>query len=416
MNNTAIIVELKNVRKHPNADKLYLANVVGTTVVVGEDSKDGDIGVYFDSNLKLSPEFLSSNNLYRHETLNSDGKTKGYFEDNGRVKCIKLRGELSDGLFCKLDSLKTTLESNKKKYDESKLVVGYEFNDLSGLKICEKYVIIQHISGTPGQKKGRNTLYSKMFVEHFDTDQYMRNMNNITPGMIYLCEKEHGTSHRTGYVLVDTVETPIRKYLGKLLKLFKIELLSEKWTYLNGTRRVVLTEDKKNTSYHDNTMRDEVLAKLDGCLLKGEELYMEIVGFEKTGAQIQKGFVYGCEQGQYDVLLYRVTMNNVDGKVFDMPREYVYKRADELGLRKPTLFTKYYYDGSPESLEKLTELVVGYAQGQSSICDKTLKEGVVVWYMNNYGHWTALKYKSDAFKLFESKAKDLGVVDPEDIN
>ena len=33
--NNAIVVKLNNVRKHPNADRLQLASVLGTTVVTG---------------------------------------------------------------------------------------------------------------------------------------------------------------------------------------------------------------------------------------------------------------------------------------------------------------------------------------------------------------------------------------------
>ena len=67
--NNAIVVELQNVRTHPNADRLKLATVVGDQVVVGLDAKDGDVVVYFDSNLCLSPDYLHHNNLYSNPEI-----------------------------------------------------------------------------------------------------------------------------------------------------------------------------------------------------------------------------------------------------------------------------------------------------------------------------------------------------------
>ena len=69
--NNAIVAVLTNVRTHPNADRLKLATALGTQVVAGLDSKDGDLVVYFDSNLRLSADYLHSNNLYSNPELNA---------------------------------------------------------------------------------------------------------------------------------------------------------------------------------------------------------------------------------------------------------------------------------------------------------------------------------------------------------
>jgi len=171
-------------------------------------------------------------------------------------------------------------------------------------------------------------------------------------------------------------------------------------------------------------MRDEVLENVKGLLLKGEEIYLELFGHEKTGSQIQKGFPYNTKPGDnsYRSLLYRVTMNNEDGETVDYNREYVYNKAEELGMEKPHLFEKFYYDGTKESMERLEAVVIAHAQGQSitglkdgEVSD-TLREGVVIWFINEGGHWKALKYKSDKFRLKESGNKDKGIIDQEDIN
>ena len=238
----------------------------------------------------------------------------------------------------------------------------------------------------------------------------------------------HNTSHRTGLVKYSVYDSLSwwKKILHRILKTTNIT----EWIYLNGTRRVIHTPNKKINTFHNNTMREEVLDSVRGSLLKGEEIYLELFGHEKSGAQIQKNFPYDtlCNSLKpYRTLLYRVTMNNEDGVVVDYNRETVYQKAEELGFEKPHLFEKVYYDGTEESMKILETKVIAYAQGQSEMGLKigndleytksnTLKEGVVIWFINSSGKWQALKYKSDAFRLKESGLKDDGVIDQEDNN
>ncbi len=252
----------------------------------------------------------------------------------------------------------------------------------------------------------------------------MRNKHQIPADTIcYIEEKVHGTSHRTGHVEMNVWNESSwwYKLLYKLANGFKKIPHVTKWIYINGTRRVIHTPknmlDKK--FFHDNTMREEVLEEASGLLHKGEEIYLELFGHEKGGGFIQKGFPYGTNPDAkipYRTLLYRVTMNNVDGITVDYSREAVYKKADELAMEKPYLFEKFYYSGTYYSMRQLETAVIEYAQGQSELAEDTLKEGVVVWFINARGDWTALKYKSDKFRLKESGQKDKGVVDPEDNN
>ena len=41
------VTTLVNVRKHPNADKLQLADCLGNTTCVGLDAMEGDLMLYF---------------------------------------------------------------------------------------------------------------------------------------------------------------------------------------------------------------------------------------------------------------------------------------------------------------------------------------------------------------------------------
>lgn len=416
-NNRAIVIKVNKTEEIPELDKIHLVKLFGTQVITSKDVKEGDIMIYVDSNMKLSHDFLHYNNLYRHSEYNKDRNKSGYFDDNGRVKTIKMKGVISDGFLFPPEYIYNAFSSDRGKFPIGWDSPGYEFNELGGYKVCEKYIPPQKQTGS-GKKSSSGRKYFKvpMFVEHFDTTQFMRNKEKIPPKtVVYIEEKIHGTSQRSGYVNINLYDklSWIKKFLLKILigKNFNIN----KWMHLNGTRRVVNDPDRKRNPYHDPTMREEVFNKLKGQLLKGEQLYMELFGYEKTGKHIQKDFPYGCNPGKYRVLLYRVTMNNEDGKVVDYPREYVYKRAEELGLEKPHLFEKFYYSGTEKSMQSLENRIIEHSQGQSAMSEDTMREGVVVWFINDNGRWEALKYKSDNFRLKESNLKNKGYVDQEDI-
>lgn len=417
MNNCATIVKINAIQKHPNADRLQIISLFGTQVISDMDTKQDDLMIYFDSNLKLSNDYCKNNNLFRTKELNIDQTKSGYVDDNCRVKAIKLKGEFSDGILMPLNSLDFI---NKLNINE--LIQGFEFNDINGINICEKYIPVQQKSANKqgnNEKKnrGRKAPKSPMFVEHWDTSQFFKNQHVIpAQTILYLEEKIHGTSGRIGNALISR---ELNKF-ERLLKYFKVKISEFEWKYIHGSRRVTYIERSvKSESFHDNTMREETFNSVKGLLNKGEEIYFELYGYEKTnnGAKfIQKDFPYGCKPNEYKKLLYRVTMNNEDGKVIDCPREYVYTKADELGMNKPYVFEKYYYDGSEESMKILEDKVKNYALGQSELDKNTLKEGVVVWFINGKGFWTCLKYKQDAFRLKESSNKDKGIIDQEDLN
>ena len=58
------ITTLKDVREHPNADRLVLATCFGNTVCVAKDKYfEGQRGVYFPTDGQLSMEFCEQNGL-----------------------------------------------------------------------------------------------------------------------------------------------------------------------------------------------------------------------------------------------------------------------------------------------------------------------------------------------------------------
>ena len=62
MSYQAFVCKLNNVRSHSNADRIKLATVYGTQIVVGLDNVDGGIGVYIPPDGQLTGPLCSENN------------------------------------------------------------------------------------------------------------------------------------------------------------------------------------------------------------------------------------------------------------------------------------------------------------------------------------------------------------------
>ena len=90
------VVNVNEFHDHPGADALKIAKVDGFSVIVGKDEECGTY-LYFPTNCEVNPELLAYAGLYRKNGLNKNPKVSGFFEENGRVKAIKLRGEVSEG-------------------------------------------------------------------------------------------------------------------------------------------------------------------------------------------------------------------------------------------------------------------------------------------------------------------------------
>lgn len=80
----AIVCRIK-VRPHPNADRLQLGEAHGYQVIVGLDTEDNELGIFFPCDGQLSEAFATSNDLigYTDEAGNKKG---GYFAKNCRVR------------------------------------------------------------------------------------------------------------------------------------------------------------------------------------------------------------------------------------------------------------------------------------------------------------------------------------------
>ena len=215
INYNAIVVEVNNL-VDVGLDTLVAFPVFGMQALVPKTTKTGDKVILFPAEVQLSDEYCKNNNLYRKPEMNKDNTKKGYIEDNGRVKAIKLGGQYSTALAMPISSLSFV------DVDCEDLPVGEKFNLINGVEICKKYEIKSYTPNERGNKqRGVNKKFerveARMFPEHIDTEHYLRNSDKIKDNeIVYVTQKLHGSSGRFGHILVKRQLSWVEKILKKL--------------------------------------------------------------------------------------------------------------------------------------------------------------------------------------------------------
>ena len=435
------VTNLKNVRPHPNADRLVLADCFINTVCVAKDKyTEGQLGVYFPTDGQLDMEFCEKNGLLAvyENGVNVSG---GYMDPAKRnVKAIKLRGEKSDGLFLPLECLAYT------GVDISQFQPGDQITVVNGKNICQKYIP----KAQPRPRSAANANPKKQtvkvkyqttptFFEHKDTEQLAYNLHMFKPGdEIEITLKMHGTSQRTGYHKVHVGYK--RTLLDKILRRPGTPIYD--WGYAHGTRRTVM-KGFDGGFYGSNAFREPHAKKFEGKLWKGETVYYEVVGFTDTGTPImstcdnkklkdkefvkqygdQTIFSYGCtpsgKEGfgiaerdvpQSDIYVYRMTMTNEDGDTVEYSPDFMRYRCELMGVKTVPVFSKItlvdQHDDNWDYGEAVKTIAEKYFDGPDPVGKTHIREGVVVRIVNR-PTFTAYKHKNFNFKVLEGIIKEV---------
>lgn len=185
------IIGTITVKEHPNADRLALGEISGFQVVVSKDTVDGQIGIFFPSDGCLSDAYCSANSLW--PIFEEGVRVGGGFIDpkNNRVRAQNFRGEISEGLFMPLTSLKGLISD---KAIES-LTLGTTFTELDGIKICGKWINPQTRKYMQGLNKVKTNRKETPWLTMWqDTAQLKYKISDLKTGdKIILTEKIHGT-------------------------------------------------------------------------------------------------------------------------------------------------------------------------------------------------------------------------------
>ena len=444
------VTTLKNVRPHPNADKLLLAECFGNTICVSTGYQENQIVIYFPTDLQLSTEFCLKNNLLRLKDENGHSISGGGYMDPDKrnIVAIKLRGERSDGLALPLTCLDYCFEDGAAAH----LKIGDTIDIVNGHEICTKYIPrtnkrIGHPTNGNKTRKVQVPL-APLFAEHADTEQLAYNLGAFRTGdEIEITLKLHGTSARTGYLPVlngfhRTIWDRLFKREGKPIYTYDL---------ITGTRRTVVSEEEGGY-YGSNAFRISHAEVFRGKLWKGETVYYEIVGFTDTGAPIMatcnnkklndKEFVkrygetttfsYGCEPQsktftgyndstfgyqnesveitipQSDIYVYRMTMTNEDGNIVEYTPDFMRYRCEQIGVKTVPVFWKgtipaHTADEAAIRLnqnagEWIREKAEEFYDGPDPIGKTHIREGVVVRILNK-PKFCAYKHKNHSFKM-----------------
>lgn len=433
------ITTIKELHKHSNADRLMCTTIFTNNVIVDLSYKVGQRVVYFPVDGQLSEEYATDNNLVKKyvpvsELSDVDISTKqvcqkdgvnvvnvgGYMDAEKRnITALKLRGEKSDGLVMPIESL-------SKYTDISTLKDGDMITELNGHEICRKYIPKrQRSTNTNGKTDGKKNKKELRFIvsypyfaEHIDTQQLAYNQGAFKPGdTCYITLKMHGTSGRTA----NTIQNTKKKRNPILKKIFHLRDKDiRKFELVSGTRRTTL-RSYDGGFYGNNSFREKWHEFFKDKLPKGIEVFYEIVGYtdgnntimgrcsnrlvKDKAFQKQYGdetvFSYGCDVGENDIFIYRMTMTNEDGYTVEVPWEQVQVIADKMGCKCVPQFDKFIFT----TWDDLMQRVEKFYDGADPIGKTHIREGVVVR-IDNREKFTAYKHKNFSFKVLEGLIKD----------
>jgi len=349
------VVKVEKIEKHPNADRLSIITVKGWNCIVSLDQfKVGDLVVY------CPPDSIIPDNLIEAYNLE-------YLKKDGRVKTVKLRQYISQGLILDLQAVETfsgrrkeTLKEgldvanmiNITKYEPPapkyqlfkpretiyKMFLKYKNKEITFRRFIFKCIGI--IKDKFKKKKNLNPLFSK-----YTDIENIKNHNKVFKegDLVVVTEKIHGTNFRAGYV-------PRKK---------------NKWNYLRkyqefcyGSHNVQLVGNRGKQCWYGEDVYGKIAEKykLAEIIPEGYLIYGEIYG---KGIQ---DLTYGKEEP--DVIFFDVKYK---GKYldFDEARKFI----AVLGLPYVPIV---YYGNYTSELEK------EHTNGISVIDLKTVREGCVI--------------------------------------
>lgn len=444
VNYLAKIVSINTFKPHtdPAVTKLKACIIDGFNILCGIDSEPG-LYVYFPVGCCLNPDFLRYANLYRHKELNADPEQSGMFEDNGRVKAIKLRGEISEGFILPVIILENYILSvtNVNLICEEGTEFDIVEHEGKTFWINKKY--IPKISRSQGsgshtpkgkQPKGIDKIIENQFRFHYNTTLIKKCPHVIKPtDLIAISEKVHGTSGISAYVLC---KQPLN-WKQKLAKWLTGEEFN-KYDYIYSSRTVIKNKyynKKASDGYYGVDVwkyADDIIRPF---LQKGMTIYYEIIGFLPNGGYIQKGYDYGCvpptENEKYthgkhfEVLVYRITHTNANGNVHEYSALEVKQWCESMGLNPVNMW--YYGTASmlypdldttehwnEDFLSKLANDSEHFHMEQKSpsCFNDVPHEGIVIKIENMKSE----AFKLKCFKFLDKEGKDLdaGEVNIED--
>lgn len=326
-------VRIKSIEPHPNADRLELAQILDWRVVVGKNMyRVGELVIYLpiDSILPANVESV---------LFPIDSKVK---LNKSRIRTIKLRGAVSQGMVAKPETLGLTEVKEGQDVTAKLGITKYEPAEAglpSGMNVgkADKKKENPHFKKYGGIENAKN--YPTLFNEAEE---------------VVITEKIHGSNFRCGYVpfFATTLWDKIRKWLG----------MAPAYEFVYGSNNVQLQKKMSYKGYYDKNIYAEAVVnyKLDEILKPNEVVYGEVYG-----DGVQKGYTYGCKPGERKFIVFDVKVN--DKYLDPVAAQHFCK---ERGLP----FVPVLYQG-PFNKENALHLTKGHSKLSPT---QPIREGVVV--------------------------------------
>lgn len=428
-NYKCFVAQISSVVEIVGADKIQTAMVLGEQVVVSKDWGVGRVGLFFPADTQLSEEFCKNNNLFRKSHLNLDTEKTGFFDENRRVRCQPFLKVRSEGFFCDVEALNYA--------SPKELSIGDSFDTVNGRSLCEKYIspaTQKALNAAAKNKKKTATKETPMFAKHVDSAQFRQMSNIVQKGdLLSFHAKVHGTSSRNSYSKVVVNPVTLWQKFMKKLGMFK----GETWTYLTGTRNVVLHEDQYKEGFHGNEQfRFDVMEILKPHLDKGMTVYGEIAGYangkpimsphstkglkdkklnKKYGNEVI--YKYGCAEHEFRFHAYRISTTNEDGGEIDLSDQQVKTWCADRGILSTVdVHPPMIFDGDKDKLIELVEYLTELPDTltEDVIDPSHISEGIIIRVDKGGFIPKFLKNKSYAFKVAEGILKESGDLDLEE--
>jgi len=355
---------IREVKTHPNADALDIVKIYDWDVVVKKDDfAQGELVVYIPVDSILTQDL-------EDKIFGSDSKVK---LTKHRVRSIKLRGQISQGMAVKPEVLGITAEVE---------------TDLSGVLGISKYE--QPEAELPNAMRVKAVSTKKKhpdFKEYSKLEHFKNYDRSFQDGeLVYVSAKLHGTNFRAGWVrtVANTPWKKIKKYFGLL----------PQYEFVWGSRTVEISSKpgKKHPGVNipsQGVNFGDVYTKivnqydLKDKIQDGYTIYGEIVG-----DGIQKNYPYGCGKDEHKLYIFDIMFN--DDQSYLNHSDFK-EEAQSMGLETvPELYV------GPWDKEKISLL----RDGEDFGC---VREGIVVKPVieKSTGSLTrvALKWISDAYYL-----------------
>lgn len=418
-----------------NSDYLALTQANGFPIIVRKDQVcTGDTMFYVSNESQIKSEFLAKNNLFAKSSFNKDKNVKGYFDNNGRVRILKLRGEYSLGYLFSIAELQKVYP----KLEITDIRIGESFDTINGELFVKAYCPPIKINSVrrPHEKsvKKFSCIIPEYFHFHYDTSPLNQNINRINPDDIVTIDlKIHGSSCIISNTKVNIPRFKSKFYLKILPYLPKwLQFTKQEYRVVYSSRTVIKNSDLNlsvSEGYYSKDIWGDYYSLLKDYIPKGISIYGEIFGFVTgTNTYIQSRYDYGCKAGTNKLMIYRINQDEREWEILDVynwtinlikehpelepyihPIDILYHGT--LRERYPNInINQHWHENVLKALATDIEFKM---EEQEPLCkNKVYREGIVLR-IDNDPIKEAFKLKCLNFLNAESRLIDKGIVDIE---